>query len=71
MIVGILGGGQSARMLALAGIPLGLKFRFLDPAANACAFPLGEALVGRFDDPLLLDRLGADAPGVPADREGV
>lgn len=71
MIVGILGGGQLARMLALAGYPLGLKFRFLDPAADACAFPLGEPLVGSFDDPLLLDRLGTDAHVVTYEFENV
>lgn len=35
--VGILGGGQLARMLALAGAPLGLRFLVLDTAADACA----------------------------------
>ena len=32
MKIGVLGGGQLGRMLALAGYPLGLRFRFLDPA---------------------------------------
>jgi len=31
-VIGILGGGQLGRMLALAGYPLGLSFRFLDPS---------------------------------------
>lgn len=35
MKIGILGGGQLGRMLALAGIPLGLEFRFLDPSGEA------------------------------------
>ncbi len=35
--VGILGGGQLARMLALAGAPLGLRFLVVDSAADACA----------------------------------
>ena len=34
-LVGVLGGGQLGRMLGLAGIPLGLAFRFLDPALPA------------------------------------
>ena len=46
-----IGGGQLGRMLALAGIPLGLRFRFLDPAADACAGEVGELLVGAYDDP--------------------
>jgi 5-(carboxyamino)imidazole ribonucleotide synthase len=36
-IVGILGGGQLARMLALSGAPLGLRFLVLDATADACA----------------------------------
>lgn len=43
--VGILGGGQLARMLALAGIPLGLRFVFASPQPGECAFELGRALV--------------------------
>lgn len=35
--VGILGGGQLARMLALAGVPLGLRFLVVDSAVDACA----------------------------------
>ena len=35
--VGILGGGQLARMMALSGAPLGLRFRILDNVADACA----------------------------------
>lgn len=71
MTVGILGGGQLGRMLALAGYPLGLTFRFLDPAPDACAFPLGEGLVGGFDDRRLLDRLGADVEVVTYEFENI
>ncbi|MCC6594893.1 MAG: 5-(carboxyamino)imidazole ribonucleotide synthase, partial [Rhodanobacteraceae bacterium] len=35
--IGILGGGQLARMLALAGAPLGLRFVVVDSVADACA----------------------------------
>ena len=42
MKIGILGAGQLGRMLALAGYPLDFDFVFLDPAAEACAAPLGE-----------------------------
>jgi len=37
LTVGILGGGQLARMLALAGAPLGARFLVVDSAADACA----------------------------------
>src|SRR5271169_5323603 len=56
-MIGVLGGGQLGRMLALAGYPLGLRFRFLDPAADAVAGQLAEHIVGKFDDPASLARL--------------
>jgi len=43
--VGILGGGQLARMLALAGIPWGLRFVFVSPRPDECAFALGRGVV--------------------------
>jgi 5-(carboxyamino)imidazole ribonucleotide synthase len=56
MTIGILGGGQLGRMLALAGYPLGLRFRFLDPAPDTPAGRLAEHIVGRYDDPAVLER---------------
>jgi len=50
MRVGILGGGQLGRMLALEGYRLGLEFRFLDPAPGAPVRGLGELIVADFDD---------------------
>jgi len=50
VLVGVFGAGQLGRMLALAGIPLGLRFRFLDPHASPCAAELGEHIRGAFDD---------------------
>jgi 5-(carboxyamino)imidazole ribonucleotide synthase len=70
-VVGVIGGGQLGRMLALAGIPLGLSFRFLDPAADAPARELGELLVGAYDDPELLDRLADGAAAVTYEFENV
>jgi 5-(carboxyamino)imidazole ribonucleotide synthase len=55
MRMGILGGGQLGRMLALAGYPLGLTFRFLDPSPEACAGQVGELRVGSFQDPQALE----------------
>ena len=62
-LVDCIGGGQLGRMLALAGAPLDVRFRFLDPSEDACAAGVGELVVGAYDDPDLLDRLkdGADA----------
>jgi 5-(carboxyamino)imidazole ribonucleotide synthase len=71
MIVGVIGGGQLGRMLALAGIPLGLSFRFLDPAADAPAREVGKLLVGEYDDPDLLDRLAEGTKVVTYEFENV
>ena len=71
MIVGIIGGGQLARMMALAGIPLGMRFIFLDPAEDACAAPLGEHLCGAYDDEKLLDYLADKADVVTYEFENV
>jgi 5-(carboxyamino)imidazole ribonucleotide synthase len=56
VIVGVLGGGQLGRMLALAGYPLGLRFRFLDVSADAPVADVGELIVGSYEDPAVLER---------------
>lgn len=48
--IGILGAGQLGRMLACAGIPLGLRFRFLDPAKDAPAEQIAKRILGAFED---------------------
>jgi 5-(carboxyamino)imidazole ribonucleotide synthase len=70
-LVACIGGGQLGRMLGLAGLPLGLDFRFLDPAADACAGAVGELLVGEYGDPEALDRLAAGADVVTYEFENV
>lgn len=71
MTIGVVGAGQLARMLALAGLPLGQRFVFLDPAVDACAAPLGEHLRGSYDDRELLIRLAARADVVTYEFENV
>ena len=50
MIIGVLGGGQLGRMLALAGYPLGLRFRFYEPAEDAPVDGLAERFRAPYDD---------------------
>jgi len=71
MKIGILGGGQLAKMLALAGYPLGLQFIILDPSADACGVGLGEHLLGAYDDPHLLADLAQKADIVTYEFENV
>ena len=59
------------RRLALAGIPLGLSFRFLDPSPDAPAAEVGELIVGEYHDPELLDRLADGAAAVTYEFENV
>ncbi len=47
--LGILGGGQLARMLVLAGVPLGVRFRIVDPVADACAGQVAPLLQADWD----------------------
>jgi 5-(carboxyamino)imidazole ribonucleotide synthase len=51
MLIGVLGAGQLGRMLALAGLPLGLRFRFLDPTPDSPAGQVAEQVLGGYDDP--------------------
>jgi 5-(carboxyamino)imidazole ribonucleotide synthase len=69
--IGILGGGQLGRMLALAARPLGVGCRFLDPAADACAGEVGELVVGAYDDAGALAALAAGADALTYEFESV
>ncbi len=70
-LVACIGGGQLGRMLGLAGLPLGLRFRFLDPSPDAPAAEVGELVVGAYDDPAALARLTAGADVVTYEFENV
>lgn len=71
MLIGILGGGQLGRMLALAGYPLGMEFRFLDPSRDAPAGQVGELIVGDFTDHAALDRFAAGLDFITYEFENV
>lgn len=71
MVVGILGGGQLAQMIAHAGKNLDCQFIFLDPNKDACAFPLGKSLIGAYDDPKLLEKLALESDIVTFEFENV
>ena len=69
--VGILGGGQLARMMVLAGVPLGLRFLVLDPSPDACAGQVAPLLVGRYDDPEVLAEFAGRVDVATFDFENV
>jgi 5-(carboxyamino)imidazole ribonucleotide synthase len=70
-LVGCIGGGQLGRMLGLAGLPLGLEFRFLDPSSEACAREVGELVVAEYGDAAGLDQLAAGAAVITYEFENV
>ena len=75
--VGILGGGQLARMLALSGAPLGLRFLVMDSAEDACASQFAPMVVGDYTDEAALAEFASrvdvatfDFENVPASSAG-
>ena len=71
MTIGIVGGGQLGRMLALAGYPLGQDFLFLDRSADTPAGQVAPSLVGEFTDRKLLRALAARSEVITFDWENV
>ena len=71
MNIGVLGGGQLARMMAQAGRPLGLNFMFLCPNSDPSAAALGEHLRAPYDDEQALKRLAKWADVVTYEFENV
>jgi 5-(carboxyamino)imidazole ribonucleotide synthase len=56
MTIGILGGGQLGYMLALAGYPLGLRFRFLDPSPEAPVGRIAHRVTAEYTDRQALEK---------------
>lgn len=71
MKIGVLGGGQLGRMLALAGYPLGLEFVFYDHDPRACAGALGELVVGEYDDKTQLTAFAKQVDVVTVEFENI
>ncbi|MCF7222360.1 5-(carboxyamino)imidazole ribonucleotide synthase [Marilutibacter chinensis] len=69
--VGILGGGQLARMMALAGAPLGLRFLVMDTAADACAGQFAPMVVGDYRDEAALAEFASRVDVATFDFENV
>lgn len=58
-------------MLALAGLPLGYRFSFIDPAADACAAALGQLKQASYEDPEALRQFTAEVDVATFDFENV
>src|SRR5262249_24434271 len=57
--IGILGGGQLGYMLALAGYPLGLHFRFFDPSPEAPVGRIASRVTAEFTDESALEKFAS------------
>ncbi len=71
MRLGVLGGGQLGRMLALAAYPLGVECRLLDPLEGTSATDVADVMTGRYDDPDTLDRFVSRLDAVTYEFENV
>lgn len=69
--VGIVGGGQLARMMAEAAPRIGVTITVLDPIPDCPASEFAAQLVGEFDDPALLAELARTSGVVTLDIEAV
>ncbi len=69
--LGILGGGQLGRMLALAGHGLGVESVCLDPDPDASCGQVAAQVIGRFDDLAAAARLAARVDLVTYEFESV
>ena len=71
MRLGILGGGQLGRMIALAAHPLGITSTVLDPAADPCAAVAAGHVRGEYDDLVALYELAKRSDVVTYEFENV
>jgi 5-(carboxyamino)imidazole ribonucleotide synthase len=71
MTIGILGGGQLGYMLALAGYPLGLRFRFLDPSPEAPVGRIAQRVTADFEDEAALEKFAAGLELITYEFENV
>jgi 5-(carboxyamino)imidazole ribonucleotide synthase len=69
--IGILGGGQLGRMLALAGYQLGIEFRFFDPNSGAPVGQIGQLIAANYDDRAALERFLEDLDVVTYEFESI
>ena len=71
MKLGILGGGQLGRMIALAGYPLGVSSTVLEPTAGSSAAQVSAHIPGEFDDLRALYELAKASDVVTFEFENV
>lgn len=71
MKLGILGGGQLGRMMALAAAPLGVRCTVLDPSPEPCAAQVCDHIAGEFEDHQALYKLVQVSDAITYEFENV
>ena len=71
MRLGIIGGGQLARMLALAARSLGIDCLVVEPAIDPPAGPVAEVVRAGYDDPVAMEQLAHRCTVVTVELEAV
>jgi 5-(carboxyamino)imidazole ribonucleotide synthase len=69
--IGILGGGQLGYMLALAGYPLGMRFRFFDPSPEAPVGRIASRVTADFSDESALEKFSSGLELITYEFENV
>lgn len=70
-VMGVLGGGQLARMLAIAAAPLGIKTLVVDTSADACAGQVAPLVAADWSDRAALAEFARQVDVVTFDFENV
>jgi 5-(carboxyamino)imidazole ribonucleotide synthase len=71
MKLGIVGGGQLGRMMALAALPLGIRSVFLDPSDASCAADAGNLILAGYGDSQGVKQLAEQSDAVTFEFENV
>lgn len=69
--IGVIGGGQLGQMLGLAGVAMGQRFTFLDPAVDPPAASVGRHIRAEFDDSEALEQLAVECDLITLEFENV
>lgn len=69
--VGILGGGQLAKMLALAGYPLGIHTLCYEPVADTCANIVTDVITADYDDETQLQKFASQVDLITFETENI
>ncbi len=71
MKIGVVGGGQLGRMIGMAGMPLGMRSVFLEPAPEACAAQAGHMIKADYTDHYAIRELVNQCDAVTFEFESI